>query len=132
MTIKEFIEAAIEGEWLNDYRKGLKLVHLDSERGLPDVLHLHFEGDGSYMMVSQHRMFLDPKAWRAVGKVKGWDRKVCKYCGHPEIMAGELGYSECCNQWIRNEWVDQYYWNMLRMVKTLCDGKTIEEFIATL
>ena len=60
MTIKQFIEKAIEGGW----DKGrAKVVDLDMRDG--------YEGLGNSMQ-STDRMLLDPKSWEAVGKVEGW------------------------------------------------------------
>jgi hypothetical protein len=52
---------------------------------------------------------LDPEMWKAVGKVEGWSK-------------GLKGYSREV-PWRRN---------MHRMVDALAEGKSIEEFLATL
>lgn len=71
MTIKEFIEKAIEGGWI----VRASLTHLE--------------------------ILFDPLAWKAVGKVAGWDRH-------------------------------RTYENFIGMAVDLWDGKTTEEYIATL
>ena len=53
MTIKQFIEKAIEGGWKSEVLWGTAKQYV-SDRNLPT-------------------MFLDPEAWKAVAKVEGWN-----------------------------------------------------------
>jgi len=57
--MKEFIEKAIEGGYPFGLRENIK------------------EYNGAPSGVSNiHKLFLDPKAWEAVGKVEGWGQQV--------------------------------------------------------
>ena len=89
MKIKEFIEKAIEGGY---------------ERTAENWL---FELN----TFNTDNMFLDPKAWQAVGKVEGW--KIV------EKGLGKFGKDE----WIRN---------MHRMIDHLIEGGTIESYLKEL
>lgn len=61
-----------------------------------------YSGTHKYLFVAG--VMLDPLAWQAVGKVEGWDKK--KY--------------------------DSWKFVMLSMTEALINGKTIQEFLATL
>jgi len=62
---EQFIEDAIEGGWLKDKEPQL--------HGIPGaVLQL---GGGETELVSHWRILLDPLAWQAVGKTRGWNHK---------------------------------------------------------
>lgn len=94
MTIKQFIEKAIEGGWEpygqqnSDWR----------------------DKDGMFHSTHADSIFLDPKSWQAVGKAEGW-RKM-------------IAMDEAMNP----EWKH----NMHRMIDALAEGKSIEDYIATL
>lgn len=91
MTIQQFIEKVIEGGFddavnlraaAREYRRSGKPMHAD---------------------LSERTIFLNPKAWKAVGKVEGWS----------------LMYAEWRKKWHR-------------MIDALAEGKTIEEYLETL
>jgi len=65
-------------------------------------------------LFSEYHPFLDAEAWKAVGKVEGWG---------PGTRV-ELGGGF----WTEDMWLK----NMHRMIDALAEGKTIEEFLATL
>lgn len=104
MTIKEFIEVAIEGGW--NYKNTTNPrahnfgLWVESGRGIDDNI-----------IYSQ--VLLDPEAWKAVGKVKGWEGGDCPTCGYVFDQEEPL-------------------YHMSQMIYTLCKGKTLEEYIATL
>lgn len=58
-------------------------------------------------------VFLDPLAWKAVGKVREWNSA---------DMSGQE-YMDKDQEW---------FLNMRRMIDALAEGKSIEEFLATL
>ena len=58
MEIKEFIEKAIEGGWKYDPWDNFDIKTYDD-------FHRYYE-------ISDEAVFLNPKAWEAVGKVEGW------------------------------------------------------------
>lgn len=111
MTTQQFVEAAIEGGY--EPPRGYNCQYC------PDT----FCGSEP---IKFHTMILDPKAWEAVGKMKGWkDEENFSYrvsalnCEHPIGIVPEF---------IGPEW----FYHIHQMVKSLTEGKTIEEFIATL
>lgn len=95
MTVEQFIETAIEGGYNNISAPELIL---------PKSLH----------MLALNRLVLDPKAWKAVGKVKGWDGgHECGSCEYPGFM-------------------EDPEWHMCQMVSALCKGQTLETYIESL
>lgn len=101
MTIQEFISAAIEGG--ADVKNAFGVVKSTSD------------------------LMLDPEAWKAVGKVKGWkqseDWKYKMYMKyHPD---GEMTREMVLC-------VDHWRVAMHKMIDQLAEGKTLEEYIATL
>lgn len=66
-------------------------------------------------VIAVESFILNPKAWEAVAKVKDWrnDEGECGACEYPNSMEGPEVY-------------------MYRMIKALCNGSTLEEYIATL
>lgn len=112
MTIKEFTEAAIQGGWQTPYY---------------DVPDDHY---GDISDSDDYKMFLDPKAWEAVGKVKGWGTTGHEQSGGlvPPVMI--LGRYDRLSLGSIMWSVPQFY--MHRMIDSLYEGKTLEEYIATL
>lgn len=120
MTIKEFIEKAIEGGWIKkcvcDYSKGSCGLCYDIYTAI----------------------FLDPKSWEAVGKVEGWGKctmfangitkeellKLITKCGHPE--------REDVEKILRLPEQDKWKYKMNGLISHLQDGETIESYIKTL
>jgi hypothetical protein len=95
MTITQFIEKAIAGGW-------------DKKRALYNPNDI-----SSYVM---EKMWLDPIAWQAVGRVEGWGTYDTdnKTTANNNII-GEISLL-----------------NMHLMIDSLWKGKSLEEFIATL
>lgn len=102
MTIKEFVEKAMEGGY-NTFGG----VILDSPRKAHQIPIQFY--------------VLDPAAWEAVGKVEGWDKKCWIQCGvvNTFMPAHESVISESAL-------------NMHRMIDALAEGHTIEQFLADL
>lgn len=98
MTIQQFIEKAIEGGW----------------RPKPE----HESNSMIFGPQLTNALFLDPEAWKAVGKVEGWPK-----------LANQLEENEV-------EFQDgvmlasTFY--MHRMIDALAEGKSVEEYLATL
>lgn len=67
MTIKEFIEKAIEGGWIFKNRVDKNTHFLASFEGEP------FK---DYILVHERDIFLDPLAWQAVGINEGWSSQI--------------------------------------------------------
>jgi len=96
MTPNQFIEKAIEGGW---DEKRAKVTKFDMRDG--------YEGIATSMQ-STDRMFLDPKAWKAVGKVEAWKSDI--------------------DDRLFVEWHSK----MHGMIDALIEGKTIEDYLKTL
>lgn len=119
MTIKNFIERAIEGGW--DAQKSLCIVFLDEIR---------VEGLLRREYVSQ--ILLDPLAWAAVGKAIGKTNihggliTMCRNCS-VESGANSLGSCDYCggHEWGNFQRWDRY--SMDRLIDSLCDGLSLEE-----
>lgn len=122
MTIKQFIEKAIEGGWVPKYPPRLW------QNGVAEVRNGFFGAcrvkfyrkDGTVGTKYWHiadtlAILLDPLAWQAVGKVEGWEDVPIR-CGSCHTY---------CN---RNDWRTK----MIEMTEYLIQGKTIEEFLKTL
>jgi hypothetical protein len=97
MTINEFIQKAADGGYKF---RGDKLLYDDQV----DQWCVR-DGNGGYFIPCVEAIFLDPDAWRALGK----------------------------NEKVENDVIE--YWTVLSMrgmINALCDGKSLEEYIATL
>lgn len=118
MTIQQFIEKAIEGGW----RESLEIDRIDFE---PKEVHGNADFNGDQIVELYHAdmlwttrtssILLDPDAWKAVGKVEGWNV--------PVFYLGEYAHSKSLQNWLGA---------MLGMVLALADGKTIEQYLETL
>lgn len=102
MTITQFIEKAILGGW----RDWATL-----NPGSYVITPLGIEWGGHTFSI--YAILLDPEAWKAVGKVEGWLPK---------------GYRRGSAITERDEWHARMRW----MVDALAEGKSVEDFIATL
>lgn len=105
--IQRFIEKAIEGGWKFD-------EHEDTVAA----------------------MLLDPEAWKAVGKVAGWNGKPCN-CGGKIVDSSGLGKShfpyqcqDCSSYLLAMEWEGTWRYRMHGMIDALADGRSIEEYLA--
>lgn len=93
MTIKQFIEKAIEGGWKTGN-------------------HYEFSDGTRY---DQSGILLDPEAWKAVGKVEGWKEDTHYTVEGVRVREGT-----------------NYVKNMHRLIDALAEGKTVEEYLASL
>lgn len=122
MTIKQFIEKAIEGGWIpRDCDVMIKNPIAARVEG--DRIELQAQGSDGWTGLKSsvllngfaeehsHRILLDPLAWKAVGKVEGWRIK---------------------GEWETNFGVDGWLENMHRMIDALAEGKSIEDYLKTL
>ena len=109
MTIKQFIEKAIEGGYaLQSTGMDLAAKHtvqsfLANKEMFPDLLPLWIV----------NTILFDPLAWQAVGRVEGWDK----------IMPDD-GYG--------GEFIENCHTKMHRMIDFIYEGKTVEEYLGTL
>lgn len=77
---KQFIEDAIEGGW-NSQVYTSKKVSLKQKTNLAVIKYEDGEWDGTTKWVNTFHIseiLLDPKAWQAVGKTRGWDIYIAK------------------------------------------------------
>ena len=157
MTIKQFIEKAIEGGWkyLNKYQpyknnQDAWAVTVDTSNSSASEILL----DSIFSEI-----LLDPKAWIACGKVEGWEDwsysyyVISHHTENDEKEMKETGSCDNCGYWQRVDTFDEiperlknvdgawrthpqdepeYLNNMHRMIDALAEGKTIEEYIKTL
>lgn len=98
MTTKEFIEKAIVGGWKQK-------PYMNIVRGLHDNV---------FEIKDVALVFLDPKAWEAVGKVIGWSKESFELDGRV----------------IEMEFDEHWKNKMHAMIDALIEGKTIEEFLS--
>lgn len=105
MTIKQFIEKAIEGGYL---------FKIGGRKILPNASHLS--------AIPFEIIALDPLAWQAVGKVEKWEMEatVVRWLRQ---SSGELEKNVIGYQW-ENKWHD--------MIDALAEGKSLEDYIKTL
>lgn len=133
---KSFIEDAVKGCWKNEksqcYRCGLRrreakglMLACINDKGTPYKSHL-FRRPYNRIEV----ILLDPSAWQACGKTRGWkeERKTTH-----ELFNGECG--RCgkyanenleCGIPVKAVW----NYNMHRFLDLLIDGKSIEDALA--
>lgn len=110
MTIQQFIESAIEGGW-DGWSFDFSQSNEERLASILSCLDNYDAGDG----ISTADILLDPEAWKAVGKIKGWStKKSSKWPGYEEV------------------WWEEWQYNMHRMVDELIAHYTLEEYIATL
>lgn len=78
--------------------------------------------------MSLHELLLSPLAWQAVGKVEGWggNQKRIKY-----YLDREGGVDEALD-FLEDAEADTASYYMHRMIDSLADGKTIEQYLETL
>nr|AKH47987.1 hypothetical protein [uncultured marine virus] len=131
MTIKKFVESAIEGGWSN-YDNVEQIIcntvivsrnEIESEIDLNETL-------------------LDPKAWEAVGKVEGWDDETISFKVPKKTYTrvGRKGVIEVTRKAHtvtrkRNQrWKDLEVWKnkMNGLSPALIEGKDIVDYIETL
>lgn len=138
MTIQQFIEKAIEGGWkdlhaFRHYNGAWVLVELkelcwrEGEGG---------EGDTQVQQTTSFKLeeiLLDPLTWKAVGKVEGWE-KGRTYRQSVPARKGPNGatYRACIRMQRTAPRPNQWKKNMHAMIDALAEGKSIEEFLATL
>lgn len=137
MTIKRFIEAAIEGGYFIPPLfggKGSQKVEGNT------IVTTHKKHDGweswsneKLSDVNIYKVLLDPLAWQAVGKVEGWENFRCKRCGKERE---DRSFNEHCGDWGyyagSSAWEETWRYQMHRMIDALAEGKTISEFLESL
>lgn len=125
MTIPEFIQAAKDGGW----REGQD-IRLDPKYGL--IRSWSTKEDAGKIghgmdLLDWTELYLDPKAWEAVGKVRGWkESDDWQYKAFSKVHPdGSVTYE-------KRMVINHYQIAMHEMVNALCEGRTISEYIATL
>jgi hypothetical protein len=106
MEIKQFIQKAIEGGWVPVYEYNCQYCD--------DVW-------PSSAPLNVDKMFLDPLAWQAVGKVEGWGETWSREIWSQEISAW--------NETRRD--LPEWQYHMHRMIDHLAEGGTIESYLET-
>lgn len=127
MNKLDFVKKAVEGGWpfycTNNFgcsvRKDDRLVDVFFVDYFTCACKCLSRDDG--MKVVLNDILLDPKAWQAVGKVEKW------HFGKSEDGADSVSVRVFAGV-VYPIWK----WNMHRMIDALAEGKSIEEFLATL
>lgn len=107
MTIQKFIETAIEGGWKPYFLEGQAIMKV-GDRYAPALF---------------SAIALDPKAWEAVGKVKGWVENDYMF-----IFPFASKNKDCSIKFQGPEWQAR----MIMMTFQVSRGKTLESYIETL
>lgn len=139
MTIKSFIEKAIEGGWRWREFPERPIVRVSNEvPGLVELWYDYKDGGGNYSRIQPESILLEPEAWKAVGKVEGWVER-CMDCDGdvvrkmtPEYPNLPHGLSWCPNRCPRKNFMSGWHHKMHLMVTALAEGKTIEQYLETL
>lgn len=124
MTIKEFIEKAIEGGWF-PVGKGFNTSYSWHAEDDYHTWVFDFDVDDvERARMDRAEILLDPKAWQAVGKVEGWEVYVDKF--------GSLNAGEESKRDILSKMQRSWHYKMHQMIDALAEGKSLEESIKTL
>jgi len=103
MTIKDFIEKAIEGGWKEFFDFSFLYT-------IGNTVTLEYGKTKDTVEKQLHEIVLDPKAWEAVGKVERWE----------ENSINNIVYTK------------GYQYKMNNLMPHLQEGGTIESYIETL
>lgn len=109
---QQFIEDAIAGEY-----NGTPLVKRGSWCGINTWKHALITNDDQLHLMA---MLLDPLAWEAVGKTRGWEHQ-SSYC--------RAGYHKSCSY---GTGCDCFCKHLHRFIAYLVDGQKIDEALASL
>lgn len=119
MEVKEYISKIQEGGFC--YHNSVLSV-VDGEQGLPPRIPriLAKFSDGYTTYVSLEQIVLRPEAWRALGKIEGWE----------EINHGFTLSSHSSPRTRYNAGAGKWHYKMLEFVNYLADGDTIDTALA--
>lgn len=107
MTIQTFIEKAIEGGW--KYHGDVPIYNESIDQWYVS------DKDGGYVALIEEVIFLDPEAWKAIGRTEGWPPW--------ESWDGPIP---------RDKGIPMWHAKMLYMVDALAHGGTLEAYLETL
>lgn len=114
MTIKEIVQKAVDGGYVEAPTHTFITAN--------QYWVVWKDGNGSDYTIALQVYLLDPNFWQAVGRVEGWDTVELK-TQFPFMSNGKTeGYIA----------IETWKNNMLAMTYALAEGKTIEQFLATL
>lgn len=125
MTIKEFIEDAVQGGYIapDVYTKLMSYP----KDGFTAKQAVDYGQEMESLIINS--IIFDPEAWKAVGKVKG--RKVGGYPYVDEIVNNHRTGFVAPYEGV--DWYGEYWqYAMHLMIDALIKGKSLEEYIATL
>lgn len=120
MTIQQFIEKALEGGY-----EPAKIKLPPGYKWTAEMVFQNYYGQPTFL--------LDPEAWKAVGStINGcWACKGKKF--FTKFGSKELDLeSSCGNCGGTGSRVNEVERMMVGMIRALCDGKTVEEYLETL
>jgi len=116
MTIKEFIEKAIEGGWK-------EFLDFSFLYNIGNTVTLEYGKTKETVEKLLHEILLDPNAWEAVGKSLGWG----DFEGKPD-MQGEPMTKKDTQYFIDSQWKER----QKGLITHLQDDGTTESYIKTL
>ena len=131
MTVKQFIEKAIEGGYLKDKETNVNLaVTYISIRFLcyhdtVSITWIDNDSKDKKKQTTQHSLesfVLDLTFWQAVGKTERWDFGYSEKFKSPSVTRHIR----------RGKMIPSWKENMHRMIDTLAEDKSLESFIKTL
>ena len=113
MTIKDIIKKGIKGGYLD----GVNDILVD------DFIEIALDKNGYFL----NYLLLQPKFWKAVGKVEGWECHQCEKC--KRTLAEYHNGCVCCgNKMLLKVGIHK----MHQMINALAEGKSVSDFLETL
>lgn len=128
IATQQFIEDAVKGGWRPHWHwdeDGMTNEEIiESLTDYEDEWYTNYYG----MIVKTNHPFLDPLAWQAVGKTRGW------FDGANDIWKGEIKTYNSMGEGKQTIYCryEPYQWNMHCFIDHLADGKTIEEALTAI
>jgi hypothetical protein len=118
-TTQQFIEDAIKGGWgflprINKHASRCEITG--------DNVDLYYRDN--FHETTVQAILLDPLAWQAVGKTRGWDFAYCYQC-HTKVML--WAECECDEDEVTPIAKMGWHFKWVAFIDTLAEGKTIEE-----
>ena len=108
---QQFVEDAIKGGYEKLEKSSEDLYYWKNQ-------HWGYYGDN---WVRDAEILLDPLAWQAVGKTRGWVEEYCAGCGNVGIANCDGSTDNCCMD------TDESMEKQITFIRKLQDGLSIEE-----
>lgn len=124
---QRFIENAIKGGWFSEvFKRHKQPVTAEQNKRQPQSYFIGGQGFFDLQQsVNKYRILLDPLAWQAVGKTRGW-----KLDGDDWLVRPSEHLPEHCATAIYNRNTPSYWFNLF--MQHVWDGKTIDEALSAI